>query len=311
MLAQIRAVFAHSWIARISAVVLAISFGAWGIGGALTGGGPGAQDVATVRGGGAVSLTDFETQFDRALEQEAQSMAQGGGGSADPSALPPPLRHEVGQEVLRRLVTEQVLVGHAREIGLSVPDDIVRASIFAIPAFKGPDGQFDHARFDQVLQANHLTEAQVLTMVRNEVLDQGLIDPVRAPVVVPPVLVRTLYDYAAETRTLDLVDVPLASMPAPAAPDDATLQRFFRNHPALFTVPEYRKIRVVVLSPDTVGRGVSVSEADIRAAVAAAEPRLFKPARRARNRWSRSGRAALAGRRCRRWRTRPAAPRSR
>ena len=280
MLSQIRTVFAHSWVARISAAVLAVAFGGWGIQGALTGGGPGAQDVATVRGGGAVGVQDFDAQFQRALEQEAQSMAQNGSGSADPSALPPPIRHQVGQEVLRRLLTEQVLVAHARTVGLTVPDDIVRASIFAIPAFKGQDGQFDHARFDQVLQANHLSEPQVITMVRNEILNAGMVDPVRAPVVVPPVLVRTLFDYGAETRAVDLVDVPVASMPAPAAPDDATLRRFFTNHPVLFTVPEFRKIRVVVLSPDSVGRGITVSEADIRAAYDAQEARLFKPARR-------------------------------
>ncbi len=286
MLAQIRTVFAHSWIARISAAVLAVAFGGWGIQGALTGGGPGAQDVATVRGGGAVSVPDFDTQFQRALAQEAQSlaqnggMAQGGSGSADPSALPPPIRHQVGQEVLRRLVTEQVLVAHARTIGLSVPDDIVRSSIFAIPAFKGPDGQFDHARFAQVLQDDHLTEPQVVLMVRTEILNAGLIEPVRAPVVMPPVLVRTLFDWGAETRTVDLVDVAVAAMPAPPAPDEATLRRFFTNHPALFTVPESRKIRTVVLSPDTVGQGITVSEADIRAAYDAQEGRLFKPARR-------------------------------
>ena len=280
MLGRIRAIFAHSWIARISAAVLAVAFGAWGIQGALTGGGVGAQDVATVGAGGAVSVADFDGEFRRALEGEAQSLAQKGSGSADPSAVPPPLRREVGEAVLKRLVNEQVLVAHAHAIGLSVPDAIVRDSIFAIPAFKGPDGQFDRARFDQVLQANHMTEPQVLGLVRNEILTQAAIDPVRDPAAVPPVITRTLFDYAAETRALAIVDVPSASVPAPAAPDDATLRRFYTNHPGSFTVPAFRHIRVVVLSPDTVGRDIHVSEADIRSAYAAARFQLFKPARR-------------------------------
>lgn len=278
MLAQIRRIFAHSWIARIMAAVLAVAFGAWGIQGALTGSGPGAGDVATVRGG-AVSADAFDNAYRRALDDAAQSMA-GNNGPADPSSLPPQIRREVAQQVLRRLVTEQVLVAHARTIGLSVPDAMLREAVFAIPAFRGSDGTFDRQRFDQLLQANHLTETRLLALVRDEMLTQGLIDPVRAGVVMPAPIVRTLFDYAAEQRSVAYVQVRTADMPAPPPPDEAVLRRFQDNHPKLFTVPEYRTIRVVVLSPETVSRDIHVSEEDIKAEYAREEPRLHKPARR-------------------------------
>ena len=278
MLGRIRSIFAHSWVARIGAALLAISFGAWGIQGALfgQGAGPGSNQVATVDGQ-PITIDSYANAYDRQLGQSAASIAQAQGGAPDPAALPADTRRAIADGVLRRLVTEAAIVARARSLGLGVPDPTLRDAVFAIPVFKGPDGQFDRQKFNQVLAANHLTERQVLDLMRDELLSRGLIEPVRAGAVAPDVVVRTLFAYGAETRSVSLVDVPLATMPAPPAPDDATLQRFYDNHPALFRVPEFRHIRAVVLSPETVGRDIDVPEASIRAAYDAERATVAKP----------------------------------
>ncbi len=280
MLAQIRRVFANSWVARIAAVVLAVAFGAWGIQGALFGGGNvGADDVATVAGQG-VSAVEFDNAYERQLEETAQQMARQQGGPPDPSALPPEMKREIGGQVLRQLVTQRALVARGASIGLRVPDGLLRQTVYAIPAFQGPDGQFDRQKFDQVLQASRLTEPRLLSLVRDDLMSRGLMEPVRGVAVASQTMVRTLFDFIAETRTVELARVPFASMPSPPEPTPAVLHRFYRNHPDRFTSPEYRKIRTVVLSPETVAKDVTVPEAAIKAAYAQQAARLFKPARR-------------------------------
>ena len=281
MLAQIRTIFANSWVARIGAALLAVAFGAWGIQGALfgQGGANGGADIATVQGR-HVTLDAFGNAYQRQLQQSAQAMAQQTGQPADPSSLPAEAKSEIAQSVLQNLVTQAALVARAEQLGLSVPDASLRQTIFSIPQFKGPDGQFDRRTFNQVLAANNLTEARVLDLVRDEMLTRALIEPVRSGAVAPPAMVRTLFDFGAETRTVQMVSVPDASMPAPAAPDDATLRRFYDNHPQLFTVPETRHIRAVVLSPETVGRDITIPESAIRAAYDAERATVFKPERR-------------------------------
>ena len=279
MLSRIRRIFAHSWVARIMAVLLVAAFGAWGIQGALTGGGGGPDDVATV-GGQSVTTADLEGAYQRALDQAAAQMARSQGGAPDPSALPPPLRREIGGQVLRQLVVQKATAVRAHSLGLVVPDATVRDEILSIPAFKGTDGQFDRQRYEQVLAASHMTQPRLVGLVRDDLLFRGLLEPVRSAAVVPAATVGMFFDYIAQTRTIEMATVPFASIPVPPAPADDVLRRFYANHRAQFQSPEYRKIKAVVLSPSTMARDVAVPEADIKALYAQEEPRLYKPSRR-------------------------------
>ena len=279
MLSQIRRIFAHSWVARIMAALLAIAFGGWGIQGALTGGGGGPDDVATV-GGQHITAADLQEAYARALDQAAQQMARSQGGPPDPNALPPQLKREIGGQVLRELVAQRATVERAHTLGLVAPDSAVRGEIMGIAAFKGTDGQFDRQRFTQILAANHLTEALLVSEVRDDLMSRALLEPVRASAVVPEPIVRTFFDYIAQTRTIEMVSVPFSSVAVPAAPGDDVLRRFYLNNSSKFEAPEYRKIKAVVLSPSTMAPNVTVPEADIKALYATEEPRLFKPARR-------------------------------
>ena len=65
----------------------------------------------------------------------------------------------------------------------------------------------------------------------------------------PSELVNQLFDFVAEQRFAETVDIPFATQQPPQPPNDAVLQRYWRNHEADFTAPEYRTIKLVILSP--------------------------------------------------------------
>ena len=47
---------------------------------------------------------------------------------------------------------------------------------------------------------------------------------------------------------------------------DATARRWFDNHPDLYATPEYRRVRVAVISPATLAPDITISDKDLEAA---------------------------------------------
>ncbi len=263
MLAFMRRIFVGSWLGRILAMLIFLSFAAWGMGGFfsnLIGGGVGNGVVANVAGR-QISAQEFDRTYRHGLASAARSQ-----NLSDPLALPYPQRRQVAAAALQQLVYQAVVGNAAARIGLVVPDTVVRAQIVAEKAFAGPDGKFSRALFDQRLQAAGFTQDQFVALIRGQTAANGLIEPMRVGVRAPDELVRRAFAYAAEQRVLDLVTLPFAAVSAPPAPDDAVLRRAYDNNKAQFVAPEYRRIKLVLLSPDTIARDQQVSEADERKA---------------------------------------------
>ncbi|TLU73896.1 peptidylprolyl isomerase [Lichenicoccus roseus] len=260
MITYFRHLFVDSWAGRAFAVLIFAAFVLWGVGDFFTklGGAPDASTVAAV-GDRKIGIDDFNNAFHAQLDQVAR---QSGG---DASSLPQQERAQVAMQVLQGLVSRAEALREATRLGLVVPDDVLRQTIFDLPLFKGPDGQFQRSRFDAWLQQNRLTEARVLSIFRDDLTANALVEPLRVGAKAPAVLVRHAYDFAAQTRTVDLVSFPFAAGPAPAPPDQGTLQRYYDNHPQQFQAPEYRRVKLVLLSPQTIARSIDVPEADERA----------------------------------------------
>jgi peptidyl-prolyl cis-trans isomerase D len=261
MLAFMRRVFIGSWLGRVLALVIFLSFAAWGVGDFFTGlAGMGAGNVARVAGR-SISSDEFGRTYHRGLASAAQNQ-----GIADPSALPFGERRQIAIQAMQQLVFQAVIAQAAGRVGIVVPDQVVREQIFAEKAFLGADGKFDRTLFNQRLQGAGFTEDQLIRIFREQSAAIALIEPIRVGAHAPAELVRRAYAYTAEQRLLDMVTLPFAQIPQPAAPDEATLHRYYDNNKDRFRAPEYRRIKLVLLSPQTVGRSLDISEADERKA---------------------------------------------
>jgi peptidyl-prolyl cis-trans isomerase D len=76
------------------------------------------------------------------------------------------------------------------------------------------------------------------------------------------------------------VTIPTASVTGVPAPTDAQLRRFWTNNPSLYATPEYRRIKVIVLSADTLAKDMTVSDDEIRNYYNLAKADYQKPERR-------------------------------
>jgi peptidyl-prolyl cis-trans isomerase D len=59
---------------------------------------------------------------------------------------------------------------------------------------------------------------------------------------------------------------PLSAAPAPAPADAAVLRRWYDNHPDSYATPEYRRIKAVELTPQSLSSEITVTDDELRAA---------------------------------------------
>ena len=257
MLAMFRTL-ANTWLARVFLMALAAAFVAWGVSGrAGVGGGMSAPDAATVSGR-TITQADLQQEVQGSLRRLQQQFP-------DPSQLPPGVRQMVVGQSLQRLVTQRAIDAEVQRMGLVAPRAARDQAVMEMPAFQDPGGKFSRAIYLSLLQNNGLSEQGFLKDVSDDLAKRQLLGPIEANARPSDELTGLIYSFFNETRTADVVTLAFAGQPQAAAPDEAVLQRFYKNNPSRYTAPEYRRVKVVILSPETIGRTLPLSDADLHA----------------------------------------------
>ena len=269
MLALFRG-FLSTWAARAFFVLLVGSFVLWGFSDVIRN--VGGDTAVVVIGRERIEPQQLQDAFRNSLSQFQRLRGR------PPSEED---KRQIAQITLEQLVQSALVADQARQTGLATPDEAVRQAVFAIPEFRGAAGQFDRNVFATVLQRNNLTEPRLLDFVRSNLLHDQLMEPARAGMAVPEILARRVYEFQNETRVADIVEVPFAAAAAPPDPSEADLRRIYDNNPGAYSAPEYRRIRAVILSADTIGRSIDVTDEQIAAAYQANIFRYVQPEKRA------------------------------
>lgn len=253
----------ENWIARGFFALLVMVFVFWGISNVVTL--IGSNTAVAHVGGRLVDVSTVQAAYQKALNQQNQS------GQGQPTLA---ARQQMASDALSGVLRQQVLRLEEQNLGVRAPDNAIRQAIGAIPAFQ-TDGVLDKAKFAQILTQNNSSPDEFIGEVKDDIAARQLIGATIAGVAPPAELVNQLFDFVAEQRFAETVTIPFSAQPAPAPPADPVLQRYWRNHPAQFTAPEYRTIKLVILSPALVATQEDVAQADIDAAyarVTAAQP---------------------------------------
>jgi peptidyl-prolyl cis-trans isomerase D len=257
MISQFRR-YTDSWIARGFFIIMAVSFVGWGISGDIfrVMGPP--TWVAKI-GSQTIEVPAFQAEFQRALSQRTRDLPSG-------QEPPPGLRRQVGQQTLERLIAQAAIGLELKDLHIVTPDDAVAATVRSMPAFRGSDGAFSKPVFDNVLRTNGYTEARFLAELRSDITQRQLLSTLSASVGAAETEVAPLYAAEFEKRAADMALFPLSAAPPPPAPNEAALQRWYENHPDSYATREYRRIKAIELSPQSLASEISVTDADLQAA---------------------------------------------
>ncbi|MBV9234673.1 MAG: SurA N-terminal domain-containing protein [Xanthobacteraceae bacterium] len=263
-----------SWLGQVvmATVVgfLIIAFGIWGIADVFRG--SGRQTVATV-GGVEISADQFRQAYNDQLQQLQRQIGR---------PIPPEQARAFGldRQVLQKLMTDAALNERARQLGLGVGDDEIVKHILQDPSFRGINGQFDQTRFEQTLRAYGFTEPRYVAKLRGDAVRGQLADSFISGVTVPKTALEAFNRYQNEERNVDYVVLGPAVAGDIPEPSTEVLTKYFEDRKALFRAPEYRKVVLLALSPETIAKGIEVSDAEVKRAYDDHLSRYTTPERR-------------------------------
>jgi len=244
-----------SLVVKVLFVLLIAAFALWGIGDIFRGdvaARPVAQ-VGSIKYSQAEFRQDLKQQLDRFSQAQgfqltAQQFAQFGGVA----------------RVIAQAVNRDSLKVFADQQGMGVSQATAVAEIQADPQFKNEQGGFDRNRFLQALEQVNLSEAAYVEEIRSDLVNRALYRSILGGIAVPDALTKQIYAYTDEQRTADVLVVPTAAMTGIAAPDDATLQKYQKDHADAYKSPEYRAATVLQVSPENLTADISVSDDEIK-----------------------------------------------
>lgn len=250
--------------------LLVISFAIWGIADIFRG--YGAQTLIEV---GDTEITP--SAYQRAQQDVLRQMSQSAGRSL---SLQEAREQGLEKRVLERLIGGAALDTHAKHLGLNVSDAALLDGIKKDPAFQDATGNFNPIALQQALRNLDLTEQGFLAREREQNLRRQLLSTVGRTASMSPSFLAAFNQYNNETRTLRYVVVPSDAAGAVPEPTDADLKSYYDSHHAKFTQPEFRKIGVIAVTPETVKDQIPISDADLKAAYDKDKDKIGTPEKR-------------------------------
>ncbi|HMA56414.1 MAG TPA: SurA N-terminal domain-containing protein, partial [Pseudolabrys sp.] len=157
-----------TWIGKaiMAAIMgfLVISFAIWGIGDIFRGFGRNA--VATI-GGTEISIEQFRQFYNERLQQLGRQVGR-------PITPDEARARGFDRQLLGQLVAETTIDEQTKRLRLGLADAEIAKRITSDPSFRGANGQFDRARFEQIIRQAGFTESRFIeeqrrTMLRKQI----------------------------------------------------------------------------------------------------------------------------------------------
>lgn len=263
---------AASWVVKILAVFLILSFAAWGIGDIFTRVTAPEQKVAEV-GGVKITPQQLNIQFRRDLARLRSVL----GTEIDPDQA-----RDLGmmERSLEQLIEGQLLALEGNRLGILVSDDEIRTRIAQEPAFRNQLGQFDQGVYQLTLSQNGLNEQTYVASLREQIIRSRITGALAVGAGAPKPLTEALYAYRYEKRVAEFVRFPREGAGEVPQPDEAALADFHQKHAETFSAPERRDLTVAYIDPAEIAADIKPGDDRIEEEFERRKPQLVRPEKR-------------------------------
>jgi peptidyl-prolyl cis-trans isomerase D len=263
-----------NWLGRaITAVVLgtiAVSFAIWGIGDIFRG--FGRSTVATI-GNVEIGVEQFRQSFNERLRLLSRQVGR---------PITPDQARTAGldRQLLGELLAQAAVDNNAHALRLGLSDAEIAKRITTDPSLRGPTGQFDRFRFEQLLRQLGYSEARFVDEQRRVALRRQLADTLGGEMNATATLADVRNRFENEERRIDYVVLTPAQAGEIQSPAADVLAKYFDEHKFQYRAPEYRKLALIVVSPAEIAPRIEVSDADIKHSFEEHRDRYTTPERR-------------------------------
>ncbi|WP_417659670.1 peptidylprolyl isomerase [Pseudidiomarina sp.] len=246
----------QSLIVKAILVLIALTFALAGIGGYITN--QPEPSVAVVNG-----EEISRVEFDRAVENERSRQKEQFGDFYDTLAADPAFNQRLRSQVLDDLVNQKLVELFAREAGLRVSDDQVKAAIREIGAFQVA-GQFDNTSYQMTLNGLGYTPDGFAELMRRDLARTQLLQAMVNSEFALPSETAAVQRLVNQKRSGSYASMPLEQYLNTVEVTDAEIEQWYQNNQQAFAVPEQVKVEFVALDADAVAESVEIDESVVR-----------------------------------------------
>ena len=246
------------------------SFVFFGIDGYSRSSGGGNTTVAKVDG---VSITQAEWE---SVHQRAVDRVRRQNPGQDAKSLDTP---EVRQEALDSLVRDRVLLAAANQMHLTPSDERLRRLFASDPqfaAFRNADGSVNR----ELLAMQGMSSETFAQQLRQQFAVQQVMAGMTRSVVSSAAIAAASLDPLLQRREIQMQRFDPAAYRAQANPTESQVEAFYKAQQANFKSPERADIEYVVLDLDSLGKGITVSDEELRKSYADNAARYTSPEER-------------------------------
>ncbi|HSW19631.1 MAG TPA: SurA N-terminal domain-containing protein [Ramlibacter sp.] len=214
--------------------------------------------VAKVDGGDI-----HQNEWDVAHKNEAERLRQQV-PNLDAKLLDSP---EARYATLERLVQERVITAAADKAKLVTSDQRLARELQQnqlIASLRGPDGKLDMARYRQLVGQQGMTPEMFENQVRGDISRQQVLAGIGGTSFATRGQAALALGAFLEKREVQVARFDAAEFAARVTPTDAEIEAFYKAHPQMFQAPEQANIEYVVLDLDTIAKGITVNEQDLK-----------------------------------------------
>lgn len=239
---------AKGFLSKLLMGFLVLSFGIWGVGDFIRH--TGNNVVATV-GGESISISEYEEAIQRLRQMLGEHLT--------PEILK---SLNIFKITLDDLISRKLIALETERLGIRVDEKELISTIANEQSFKNAQGQFDKSLFEQNLRESGLSEEGYLNRLSEQLSHNLLGNTLSGDSLLDKAAADYLYRAQNEQRTIALVTIKPAAMPATAATDDEIQSFYDRNKPR-YMAPEYRAITYIRLIPEEVFKDISLSRQEL------------------------------------------------
>ena len=216
---------------------------------------------ATVAKVDGVKIT--QTEWDRAHQVESERM-RASMPTLDAKLLDSP---QARYATLERLVRDRVIAVAADKLKLATSDQRLARELQQSPeiaSLRGPDGKLDMQRYRELLGSQNLSPEMFEANVRADLSRRQVLAGIGGSGFSSQVSADLALNALFEKREIQVVRFNAADFVAKLNPADADLEQFYKSNEKLFQAPELASMEYVQLDLDSVIKGITISDGDLK-----------------------------------------------
>ncbi|AYQ29174.1 MULTISPECIES: SurA N-terminal domain-containing protein [unclassified Polaromonas] len=205
----------------------------------------------------------IQSEWDQAHQREVERLRVTM-PSLDPKLLDSP---EARYTVLERLVRDRVIAAAADKFKLATSDQRLARELQQTPeiaSLRRPDGSLDMDRYRALLANQGMSPEMFEANLRADLSNRQVLVGIGASGFSANAAADMALNAYFEKREVQLARFSVADFAAKLSPTDADLEQFYKTNEKLFQAPEQASIEYVQLDLDSIKKGLTVNEADLK-----------------------------------------------